>query len=75
MLLFKYSKLYNINFIIFIFFSSIELPELSTPVIFPIKVPIQELPQHEFNFDDLDYITQEELKDMCNLDIITFIGK
>ena len=25
--------------------------------------------------DDLDYITQEELKDMCNLDIITFIGK
>ena len=41
---------------------------------FPTHVPIQELPKHEYNFGDLDYLTQQELLDMCDQDIITFFG-
>ena len=37
------------------------MPELNTPVMFPTHVPIQELPKHEYNFGDLDYLTQQEL--------------
>ena len=51
-----------------IFFS--ELPELNTPVIFPKNVELQT--PHEFNFNDLDYRTQQELTEMCDQDIITF---
>ena len=64
---------FNINFC-FSFFLSIELPELNTPVMFPTHVPIQELPKHEYNFGDLDYLTQQELLDICDQDIITFFG-
>ena len=47
-----------------------ELPELNTPVIFPKHVELQT--PHEFNFNDLDYRTQQELTEMCDQDIITF---
>ena len=48
----------------------LELPELNTPVIFPKNVELQT--PHEFNFNDLDYRTQQELTEMCDQDIITF---
>lgn len=51
---------------------SIELPELSTPIIFPAKIPVQLPPRQDYNFNDLDYITQQQLLDVCDQDIITF---
>ncbi len=51
---------------------SIELPELSTPIIFPEKIPVQRPPRRDYDFEDLDYITQQQLIDICDQDIITF---
>ena len=51
---------------------SIELPELSTNIVFPANVPIQTPPRHDYNFNDLDYYTQQLLLDICDQDFITF---
>lgn len=51
---------------------SIELPELSTPIIFPKKIPVQPPPRQDYNFQDLDYITQQQLMDICDQDVFTF---
>ena len=51
---------------------SIEIPELPFNVIFPGSVPTQTPPRSDYNFNDLDYITQQQLLDVCEQDIITF---
>ena len=51
---------------------SIELPNLSHPVIFPVNVPFQSPPRSDYNFQDLDYYTQQELLDVCDQDFISF---
>ena len=51
---------------------SIEIPELTTNVIFPESVPVQTPPRDDYNFTDLDYMTQQQLLDICGQDIITF---
>ena len=51
---------------------SIEIPELPTNVVFPETVPTQMPPRSDYNFNDLDYMTQQQLLDICEQDIITF---
>ena len=52
---------------------SIELPnQLGHPVIFPVNVPFQSPPRSDYNFQDLDYYTQQELLDVCDQDFISF---
>ena len=52
---------------------SIELPELTTNVIYPVNVPVQDQGlRMDYNFNDLDYYTQQMLLDICDQDIFTF---
>ena len=45
---------------------SIELPELSSQVVFPEHIPIQLPPRLDYNFKDLDFETQQQLLDLCD---------
>ena len=35
-------------------------------------MPVQTPPRDDYNFTDLDYMTQQQLLDICGQDIITF---
>ena len=45
---------------------------MGNPVIFPVNVPFQNPPRNDYNFQDLDYYTQQELLDVCDQDFISF---
>ncbi len=52
---------------------SAEMPDLGGKVAFPSHIPIQEsFKNKNYDLDDLDFFSRQQLRDICDQDLITF---